>query len=327
MICKICLKNISTPEKEKYKSYHNSCIKKLFGSLKVSPYLNFNKTDFLQNHPEAKVKGMSISGVQPKLCVNIDDDSLNLLAIGGKYILKPTPPSFPFLSENEHLSMTLGKLFKIDTPPLGLINFSDGEQAYLIKRFDRSENSKIHQEDMTQILGIHRDKNGQYKYDSSYEDVAKKIKEINNQNLAITLKFFKRLIFNFIINNGDYHLKNISLQSSIDGKYNQLTPNYDSINTRLYFPNETEMALDFLHDDELTPTRKKPGYYSRADFDELARRLELNEKATKKLYTEFINKKDDAITLINNSFLPDEFKENYQKQMAQRLEKLMLSVH
>ena len=138
--CKICLKKVTTSQK--HFDYHNACLIKTFGSISVSPTLSFGRDIFKTEITKNFTKGMSISGVQKKLSLKVVNNVLELTHTGGTYILKPTVEDFPELSENEHLSMLIGKALNIHTPAMGLVKFSDGELVYLIKRFDWADSKK-----------------------------------------------------------------------------------------------------------------------------------------------------------------------------------------
>jgi hypothetical protein len=116
-ICKVCL--LKVPSGQRFSDYHNSCLIKLFGSATVSPILSFSRTIFKVEVVQKYVLGMSISGVQKKLSLKIENDELIATGRGGTFILKPSVEEFSGLSENEHLSMRIGSTLDIDTPPLG----------------------------------------------------------------------------------------------------------------------------------------------------------------------------------------------------------------
>ena len=226
-ICKICLKKVS--KNQRRNDYHNLCLIKLFDSTSIDPKLPFSRDVFRSEFSKIYTKGMSISGVQKKLSLKIENNLLTLTSTGGTYILKPTTEEFPELSENEHLSMLIGRLLDIETSPFGLVKFANGELVYIIKRFDWKNDHKIHNEDMASIFNLNRDEHEEYKYSQSYEAVGKKIKEITGGKLAVVLDFFNRLVYNYLIQNGDYHLKNISViaeRLTQSGYYESLGPNF-----------------------------------------------------------------------------------------------------
>lgn len=322
-ICKICLKRVTGEQREL--DYHNLCLNNLFDSKAVSPILNFSREVFKTELSQKYVKGMSISGIQKKLSLRIDAGVLTLTNSGGTYILKPTVEDFPSLSENEHLSMLIGKALDVETPPLGLIKFSDGELVYIIKRFDWKGSDKIHKEDMTQVFALNRDTEEKYKYGESYEQVGLKLKEVTGGKLTVVLDFFNRLIYNFLIQNGDYHLKNISVVSerlTREGHYQGMAPNYDSVNTRIYLPTETDLALDLLKDETALKQYQNNGFYTRADFGELGINLGLTVQAMDVVFEKVLKRKKDIMTLIEMSFLSSPMKAKYQEHVSERLKNL-----
>ncbi|MGE0631233.1 MAG: type II toxin-antitoxin system HipA family toxin [Pseudobdellovibrionaceae bacterium] len=325
MICKICLKENATSKN--YPDYHNVCLSRLFDSTVVSPILQFNRDIFKTEMTKKYVRGMSISGVQKKLSLKIANNTLSLTDVGGTYILKPTVEDFPELSQNEHLSMLIGKALDIETPPLGLIKFSNDELTYVIKRFDWKGNEKIHKEDMTSIFNLSRDKDETYKYGQSYEQVGLKIREITNGKMGVVLGFFNRLVYNFLIQNADFHLKNISVVAdklSRSGFYDTLAPNYDSAMTRLYLPNEHELALAPLKDDETPEAFKTFGYLTRPDFEQLALKIGLTTAAAALFFEKIKKRKNEIFELIDNSFLGDSLKEKYRTNLVERMKQLKI---
>jgi serine/threonine-protein kinase HipA len=314
---------------QRHIDYHNACLTKLFDSSAVDPKLTFSRDVFQTELSKSYIKGMSISGIQKKLSLKIENNKLTLTNIGGTYILKPTVEEFPELAENEHLSMLIGRLLDIETSPLGLVEFSNGELVYIIKRFDWSGDHKIHKEDMVSIFNLNRDENENYKYSQSYEAVGKKLKEITGGKLAVVLDFFNRLVYNYLIQNGDYHLKNISViaeKLSPYGHYNSLAPNYDSVMTRLYFPNESELALDFLMNDEFPREYQSVGFFTRPDFEELGSRIDLIATATSVIFDKINKRKSEIFELVDSSFLTPEKKIAFKDKVAERMKKLNLKV-
>src|SRR5271156_6570530 len=113
--------------KEKMEGYCLNCRKKLFDGKRVSHILSFKapQNENLQEYQE-QTKRLSISGVQLKYSLTLDDRSLALTEKGGRYILKPVPPAviaYPDQApENEHLTMQIAEqVFKIDTAANALI--------------------------------------------------------------------------------------------------------------------------------------------------------------------------------------------------------------
>ena len=319
MNCRICLGKLGKTHTAR--QAHRHCLRALFGTTAVNSVLTFSRADMTRDMLVKHTRRMSISGVQQKLSMHLKNGQLQLTDTGGRYILKPSPPEYPYAAENEHVSMLIGKLFGIETAQCALIQFADGEHAYITKRYDRGQHGeRIHQEDMAQALGQNRDETGEYKYNASYEQVAKAIREAAGGKLPPVLDVFRRLVVRFVISDGDYHLKNISLwKPAPSGAYVGLAPNYDMINTRLYLPQESVFALDFLADAEFTPTYEKLGYYTWRDFSELARRIGLTPKAAGRVRDEIIRRESQAEALIRSSSLPEKMKSDYVAGMHERV--------
>jgi serine/threonine-protein kinase HipA len=141
--CLICLRRTGSSA-----DYHAACVKGLFGTDTL-PQLEFELSE-LYAVAAQMVGKMSISGIQEKVSLRLSPDKsrLEVADTGGRYILKPEPARFSALPQNEHLTMCLGSLIGIETPPFGLMRLKDGSLAYIIKRFDRLEDgTKLQVED------------------------------------------------------------------------------------------------------------------------------------------------------------------------------------
>ena len=55
--------------------------------------------------------------------------------------------------------------------------------------------------------------------------------------------YFRLILFNYLLSNGDAHLKNFSLIQTSMGDYS-LSPAYDLMSTVLHMPDERDTALD-----------------------------------------------------------------------------------
>ncbi|MEA3415470.1 MAG: HipA domain-containing protein [Thermodesulfobacteriota bacterium] len=188
-----------------------------------------------------------------------------------------------------------------------LIPLSDGRLAYLVKRFDRLEDgSKLQQEDFQQLLQTND------KYNGAYEKIANVIRKYSNVPGLDLVELFERALLNYVVGNGDAHLKNFSLIKEESIGYH-LSPVYDLVNSRLVLPEEREeMCLSL---------QGKKNRFSRKDFIKLAEHLGLN----KKQYANSLNRLNDIKSAIENmiekSFLnerlKDRFLEIYRKRMEQ----------
>ncbi|MDD5218172.1 MAG: HipA domain-containing protein [Candidatus Omnitrophica bacterium] len=234
---------------------------------------------------------MSISGMQPKLSLKLNKRQAELVIAptGGAYILKPQIQQFPHTPENENCCMDIAGALGIRVPAHCLLPLNDGTLAYVVKRFDRIGEEKIHQEDFYQIL------EKKDKYLGSLEQIGNKLKVISAiPGLDVQL-FYERVVFNFLIGNGDGHFKNYSIsyprQEGI-----RLSPAYDIVCSKLVIPNEEDSALTI---------NGKKNNLTRNDFDAFAEYLKIPERPR---YEKFIKKTGQIKQLITNSLLPEAFK-------------------
>lgn len=308
---------------EGFQTYSPAAVKLLFDGNPVSHILPFRSpnNEEAENEEYAKHVGrVSLSGVQPKAGLIIKGNQLVIPSEQerSRYILKPAPSSYALLERkdypaNEHLSMQLAsQVYHIETAPNALCFFSDGEQAYITRRFDVApDGSKYQQEDFASLAGLTKAHGGSdYKYSNlSYEECAEIIGKYTTAPSVEILKFFRMVVFNYLILNDDAHLKNFSLINRGDGEYH-LSPAYDLINTSLHLYEPRIFALDkglFREGMHLTDTRT----VTRVDFEEFGRRIGLATRLVKRELDNFATEQPLAKELINRSFLSDKLKKYY----------------
>jgi len=321
MICQGCLKETET------EGYCKKCAKELFDGKKVNPLLPFNSPYKEKSNLYTDLtKKMSISGVQVKYSMKLENKELVLTDTGGQYILKPTPVGqlrdLDQAPANEHLTMQLAKqLFKITVPPNAIVYFSDKSPAYLVRRFDvKADGSKYQQEDFAQIAQVTEVTHGKnYKYDLSYEEIGTLIKtHIATYPIEIE-KLFRLVLFNYVFSNGDAHVKNFSAIRTDAGDY-VLTPAYDLLCTRIHAPGEADMALTLLKD--FTEAYNAHGFYTLYDFIEFGKVLGIKDSRVMKIINEFKGRETEIDSLIDRSFLSDAIKLDYRAYYKGKLTRL-----
>jgi len=303
--------------------YCPKCKKELFGNHKLNFTLDFDKKEFLSTKI-ALSDHMSISGVQDKIALKIENDKLIPAINNSQYLLKPIPlmdygELLDDVAANEHFTMQLARqIYKLDTASNALIRFSDGELAYITKRFDRVDGKKIKQEDFASLAQKSEQTNGKnYKYDFSYEQIARLIKLYLPAYKLEIIKFFKLVLFNYLVGNGDAHLKNFSILQRETKDYT-LTPAYDLLSSSLHIPNESRTALELFEEYE-TQSFLANGFYAYDDFIGFAFIIGLDEKIANKIIEEFLSYESKARELLNHSFLSDEAKARYERLYLDRL--------
>lgn len=282
-------------------------IKEMFNTSRL-PIIEFSLQDVSQKAQQSAGK-LSISGVQPKLSMKLDKKNNSLISVaeGGEYILKPQTAAFSNIPENEQCCMDIAAEFKIDIPPHCLLPLKDGSLSYIVKRFDRESGVKIHQEDFAQILG------SKDKYQGSIEQIGHKLKEISTGPGYDAQLFFERVVFNFIIGNGDAHLKNYSIAYREDKETIRLTPAYDIVCSKLVIPDEEDSALSI---------NGRKNKLKREDFDKLADYLNIPVKIR---YEKFEKSSNLMETIIKNSEIKKEAQKQFIDIIKERLSRMDLA--
>ena len=322
--CPGCLKN-------GFETYCNKCKKKLFDGKIVSHILSFNRPEFNRIKRERSGR-LSIPGIQIKHSLKLEGNNLQLTERGGEYILKPIPSgqfeNLDAVPANEHLTMQIAEqVFNIRTAVNGIIFFSDGETAYITRRFDvKKDGKRLLQEDFAQIADRSEDTNGiNYKYDFSYEEIANlMMNSVASYKIEIE-KYFRIILFNFLFSNGDAHLKNFSLYRNDEYGDYLLTPFYDLLNTSIHTPGESELALDLFKDDFVSQDYKFASKYPIEDFKEFGGRIGIRQDRTELLINEMKQNRAQVFKLIDSSFLSDELKIKYKKSYEERTARLNYS--
>jgi len=307
----------------------------LFGSRskKVSHVLSLEspgKNDETLRQYNEKIKRISISGVQEKFSLRLEKNNLDLTDTGGTHILKPIPNErlgrVTDLPANEHVSMQIAKqVFGIRTADCGMIFFNDGFPAYITRRFDYKPNGsgKYQLEDFAILMGKTPEREGDnFKYNASYLDIANLIRQYVVAAPAVLLDFFRRLVFNFLIANGDAHLKNFSLMETVQGDV-ILTPAYDLLCTALHI-DDSPLALQhgLYEGDFEEKTYYDSGMYTGTSFVVFAEKAGIPPALARQTVSEILQKALKAGDLIQRSFLSEESKSKYIGILGLRRQKL-----
>ena len=294
---------------------------------KVPDVLPFTKADLRLPIAVRKGQRNSISGVQSKVLLSVDDGKFMVVESGGDFILKPVPEgSLSRFAEdipaNENVTMQIAsRLFRMQTAENKCVRFSDGELAYITRRFDRRNGVAVRQEDLCQIAGRSEETHGEaYKYDFSYEEMADVVRSVCPASRIELAKVFRQIVFDYVFANGDAHLKNFSVYESDFGDY-VMTPAYDLMNTLLHYPNDlTFMALSLFKDpDFMTPEFESNGYYTTSDFVVLGKSYGLDEKAVRTIIGEFARLSSQVEEMVRKSLLSAGAKEEYLRIFHDRL--------
>lgn len=306
--CLYCYKELGEGEVD----FHKACSKKFFG-VPTAPELPYS-LDELDTLAAQVIKSQTtLTGVQAKLSLHLDrhegSKRLTIVGLWGDFIIKPQTQSYKTLPENEDLTMHLAEIAKIKVVPHTLIRLQDGTLGYLTKRIDRtSEGGKIPMEDMCQLT----ERQTEYKYKSSYEQIAKVIAKHSYVPLLDLTDFYEQVFFNWLVGNNDMHLKNYSLYAP-KGKW-VLTPAYDLLNVSMVNPKDTEELA-------LTLNAKKKRI-KKSDFVRAMETSGISPKVFDNILAKYRKLLPKFNEIIDLSFLDKEDKEIYKQSITSRLARI-----
>ena len=207
----------------------------------------------IETEVQSDAKYFSLAGVQMKFSMREQDGRYRMAESGGlgDWIIKTPSTVHKLVPLNEFTAMRLAQTAGINIPDIKLvemdtldefpaINLPDEKFAFATRRFDRTDEKRIHTEDFAQVLA----KYSRQKYDGpNYEQIGRIIYQYTGASLRNIQQFARRLLVNILLANGDAHLKNWSLVYP-DTVTPELSPAYDIVITRVYMGDEKEYALN-----------------------------------------------------------------------------------
>jgi len=241
----------------------------------------------------------SLSGIQPKLLAVKDGAGFRPARRNetSTYIAKLSSGPLRDIVENEFLTTAASRALLPDDDTvdaeIGTVKGIEG-RALLVRRFDRLRSgTKLHFEEFNQLLGR---RSGDDKYDASYEDMAKFIRNTPGCAPADVWRLYRRILTCILTGNTDAHLKNFAMFHTRDGL--RLTPAYDLVAAAIY-PEYQQLALTMGATKNLRLADIKPKHLATlgqaygldaALITETIHKLDHNRKATKKAVTEAAKK-------------------------------------
>lgn len=298
-------------------------------------HVNFSRSDMATQTME-HMQHMSISGMQDKITLRLERNSLSTVNRDGSHILKPIPTAnFKMVSDvpaNEHVTMLAAKHLGIKVAACGLVRTNDEELAYITRRFDRqADGSRIRQEDFGSLAGMSADiSDKNWKYDYSYEGLARLVVQHCSAQQRDLQELFRRVVFCYIIGNGDAHVRNFSVLIG-DSNLVQLSPAYDLLCTTVHLPNDSVLALPLLNSERegiFSKSYEALGFYTRSDFIALAVSVGVHQASAGKICDELSSDRTTAIIedLVHRSFLTDEAQESYLHTVSDNIIKFRKSL-
>ena len=203
--------------------------------LDKNKFLSFDMDNILQNDSKDTFSKLvttyltknAISGVQPKTLALLKDKE-NFTT--KEYIIKTWGEEYNQLALNEYFCLKAVENLGVTIPKIRL---SKNNKFLVIERFnyDNEKDKFLGFEEILTLLGKNKDE----KYSGSYEQIAKVVYIVTTDKLNSMKNLFKIIVMNYLLKNGDAHLKNFGILYDEDIQNIWLSPAYDIVNTIVYF--------------------------------------------------------------------------------------------
>ena len=203
---------------------------KIDNTLTLDSLINTTQNDIFSKLVEQFLQNSAIAGVQPKVLVPLYDKATLSTK---EYIVKSFSSEFPHLAENEYFCMSALRYAGIKTPKFWL---AKNKKLFIMEKFtyQKDNDSFYGFEEFCVLFGYNKEK----KYKGSYEQITKAIAQISTQASEDLKEFYKMIVMNYLLKNGDAHLKNFGMLYTADKEQRFLAPAYDVINTVIYLPKD-----------------------------------------------------------------------------------------
>lgn len=208
-------------------TFDNGASEKVFETFSLDDVLRNDSLDTFGKIVTAFLEKNAISGIQPKsLAVLKEKESLS----SKEYIIKTWGDEFPQLALNEYFSLKAVEAAGVRIPKVML---SDTNRFLIVERFDYDlqQDRFFGFEEILGLLGKNRDE----KYNGSYEQVAKTLYSVTTDKKGSMESLFKVIVMNYLLKNGDAHLKNFGILYTHDLSSVVFAPAYDIVTTTAYF--------------------------------------------------------------------------------------------
>jgi serine/threonine-protein kinase HipA len=201
----------------------------------------------LAANPEEGIR-LSLAGAQPKLAVILDGSGIALpqnAAAPTTHIIKPEPARFPGLVDNEAFCMRLASDIGLSAAKVIKRVSTSGIPYLEVERYDRDLTAdpirRLHQEDVCQALARPSERKYQAEGGPSVLETVELLRSCSAVPAQDLPRFWKALVFNWLIGNCDAHAKNYSLL--YDSGAPTLAPLYDLVSTTVYPEVMTRLAM------------------------------------------------------------------------------------
>ncbi len=269
-----------------------------FDFLDIETIVENDTNDTFRKLLDTFLNKNAISGVQPKTVALLKEkDALRIK----EYIIKTWGEEYPYLAENEYFCLKACQKAGIKIPNITL---SKNKRFLIVENFIFDGEETLGFEE---ILSL-QDKNRDSKYNGSYEQVAKTIYRFCTQKKEALATYYKIVVMNYLLKNGDAHLKNFGLLFSKDFSRIWLSPAYDVVNTTSYI---------FQDKPALMMQGKKVWYGKETLVSFGMKHCMLTKKEAEKFYSMCENALQETIVEIENYIVENPHFQTIGKRMIE----------
>jgi serine/threonine-protein kinase HipA len=104
-----------------------------------------------------------------------------------------------------------------------------------------------------------------------------------------------------------------------------LTPAYDLMSTVLHTPRETDTALDLYKADMDGTFYSQYGFFGQPEFRTLAEKIGVQAVRAGRILTQLLTHRDEALAMIQRSFLAQGSKDQYRNAYLEKLKRLRMT--
>jgi len=175
----------------------------------------------------------SLPGALPKVALRWDPRRKRWGRPSGRaattHILKPARTGIPFHCQNEHLCLELARELGLDSAHSSILTVKD-QTVLSVARYDREivrgSVVRVHQEDMSQALGVDPDLKYAAQGAPTLSQIAELLREWSPQPIEESARLFQAVAYNWTIAGTDAHPRNYSVLIR-PGNVISLAPLYD----------------------------------------------------------------------------------------------------
>ncbi len=244
--------------------------------LEVTAWSELRFADLFAGESGERIDRVALPGVQDKVSARML--TLPVARRQERYILKLSPPEYPFLVENEAFFLRAARASGLGAAEPEVVHDADGRAGLLVRRFDRVPRDNgiglLAQEDACQVLGLYPAD----KYRVTTEDVVTALADVCLARPVAARELLRQLAFAFLTCNGDAHAKNFSVLEH-NGEW-RVSPLYDAPSSHPYGDTTTALSL----------AGKRREDIGRKHFVELGALVGVPERAVNKALDELVER-------------------------------------